>query len=132
MKAIDTNVLVRFITGDDFKQAEIVFELFKRTEFEKKTLFIPAVVILEMIWALEFKYKTSRNDILKAVENLLLIPILHFEHQSAIQKFVRIAPNNNFDLSDLIIGLISVECGCQTVLTFDKKVSKSEFFELLK
>ena len=57
MKAIDTNILIRFLIGDDELQAKKVYAIFKKTELEKKELFVPLLVILEMLWVLESVYE---------------------------------------------------------------------------
>lgn len=36
MKAIDNNVLIRFIAKDDDKQANLIYQLFKQTEEKMK------------------------------------------------------------------------------------------------
>ena len=41
MKAIDTNILIRFLTRDDERQSQIVYKRFKQAEIEKEILFIP-------------------------------------------------------------------------------------------
>ncbi|NWH06722.1 PIN domain-containing protein [Desulfobacter latus] len=131
MKAIDTNILVRFLTGDDEDQAQKVYLLFKNAESEKKEFFIPLLVMLETIWVLESVYEISRHDILDAVKDLLLMPIFQFEHQSALQQLVYSGQGNNYDLSDLLIAHSANLSGCETVLTFDKKASKFKLFELM-
>ena len=50
MIAIDTNVIIRFLVRDDVKQAEIVYARFKRAEAARERLFIPLLVLLEMLW----------------------------------------------------------------------------------
>ncbi|MFO7811108.1 MAG: type II toxin-antitoxin system VapC family toxin [Candidatus Delongbacteria bacterium] len=132
MKAIDTNLLIRLITLDDKKQADKVFELMKKAELKKEILFIPSIVVLEMIWVLGYSYDVCRKDIIRAVKNIMLLPILKFEHYNAVHKFILSAEMNNLDLADILIGFISKECGCETVLTFDNKAAKSDLFELVK
>ncbi|HDM77459.1 MAG TPA: PIN domain-containing protein, partial [Deltaproteobacteria bacterium] len=60
MKGIDTNILIRFLVGDDELQAKTVYNLFKRAEAEKKELFVPLLVMLELIWVLESVYDIPR------------------------------------------------------------------------
>ena len=132
MKGIDTNILVRFLVGDDELQAKKVYTLFKNVESNRKELFVPLLVILELIWVLESVYEIERKDIIDSISELLLMPILKFEHQSALQKFTQIAPKNRYDLSDLIIAHSAREQGCKTVITFDRKASKYSLFELAK
>jgi predicted nucleic-acid-binding protein len=131
MKGIDTNILVRFLVSDDEIQSNIVYKLFKKAEAEKDTLFIPLLVVLELIWVLESAYRISRKEIIESISDMLLMPILRFEHQSALQQFTHFSQNNNYDLSDLIIAYSAKDQGCESVLTFDKKAPKSGLFELL-
>jgi predicted nucleic-acid-binding protein len=41
MKALDTNVLVRFLVKDDEQQAKTVYRLFKQAESKAEAFFIP-------------------------------------------------------------------------------------------
>jgi len=132
MKAIDTNILVRFLIGDDKQQAKKVYNIFKKAESEKDELFVPLLVVLELIWVLESVYEISRADILESIREFLLLPILRFEHKSVLQQFTLSAQANRYDLADLLIAHSSKMQGCETVLTFDKKVSKFKLFELAK
>jgi predicted nucleic-acid-binding protein len=130
MKAIDTNILIRFLTGDDELQAKKVYEIFKNAESEKKELFVPLLVVLEMIWVLESVYEISRTDILDSIRDILLMPILKFDQQAALQQLVHSAQGNKYDLSDLLIAHSAKSNGCEAVITFDKKASKFKLFEL--
>lgn len=132
MKALDTNVLVRFLVKDDDKQARKVYRKFKRCEADKEVLFVPAVVVLETIWVLESVYDVTRRDILDAIDQLLLMPILAFEGPAAIRRFVLSARGNGCELSDLLIAHTARAAGCECVITFDKRASKCDLFELLQ
>ena len=132
MKAIDTNVLVRFLVNDDQSQAQIVRECFRLAETERETFFVPLPVVLETIWVLDSAYGIGRNEIVAVFSDLLLLPILEFENRTALQGMVTAAAANNFDLSDLLIAEVARLAGCQSVLTFDQKAAKSEWFELIR
>jgi predicted nucleic-acid-binding protein len=84
-----------------------------------------------MIWVLESVYDIKRADILDAIQDLLLMPILKFDQQPALQQLLPAAKDNTYDLSDLLIALSAKINGCEAVLTFDKKASKFKLFELL-
>ena len=132
MKGIDTNILVRFLVGDDENQAKKVYVIFKKAEAEKKELFVPVLVVLELIWVLESAYGIARPEILDSISSLLLMPIFKFENLKTLQGFISSANKNTFDLSDLLIAHSANTCNCETVLTFDKKASKYKLFELVK
>ena len=132
MKGVDTNILIRFLIGDDEQQAKKVYKIFKKVESEKKELFVPLLVVLELIWVLESAYDISRGEILDSIGDLLLMPILKFENQSALQQFILSAQGSRYDLPDLLIAHSAKINGCETVLTFDEKASKFNLFELAK
>ena len=132
MKAIDTNVLIRFLVKDDVQQSEIVYRLFKKTESSKETLFVPIAVVLETVWVLESVYNIHRLEILDSINELLLMPILEFEAQSAIISFVSSAKETKIDLSDILIAYSALSAGCECMLTFDKRASDFGLFELLR
>lgn len=132
MKAVDTNILVRFLTGDDSEQAGKIYKIFKDAESERKEFFVPLLVVLELIWVLESVYGISRTEILESISDLSLMPVLKFEHQTALQQFLYSAQGNKFDLSDLLIAHAAKINGCESVLTFDKKSSKFSLFEMIK
>ena len=131
MKALDTNVLVRFLVRDDKKQAEIVYRIFKRAESRNEPFFIPLLVVLETIWVLESVYEIPREEIRGSLQKLLLMPILIFEAQSALQRTLSSAQTNKIDLADLLIAHSAKFSNCDGVLTFDKKASKFTLFEQL-
>jgi len=132
MKALDTNVLVRFLVRDDERQAGIVYKIFKQAQFDREVFFVPLLVVLETVWVLESVYKISRQEILDSINELILMPILEFEIQSALLNFITSARETKMDLSDLLIAHSAKFSGCKCVLTFDKRASGFELFELLK
>lgn len=132
MQGIDTNILIRFLVGDDELQAKKVYNIFKKAELDKTELFVPLLVIIELVWVLESVYEVTRTEILDAINELLLMPILKFEHQSTVQQFIRSGMGSRYDLSDLLIAHSAREQGCESVITFDKKASKFELFELVQ
>jgi len=131
MKALDTNVLIRFLVRDDERQAEAVYKIFKQAESDNELLFIPLLVLLETVWVLESVYKIARQDILDSIDELLLMPILEFESPSIIGSFISSARETKAELSDLLISHSARSAGCECVLTFDKLASNFGFFELL-
>ena len=132
MRALDTNVLVRFLMRDDERQAETIYRIFKQAESDKEVLFVPLLVVLETVWVLDSVYVIPRQEIIDSINELLLMPILEFEKQPAIQSFISSARETKMDLSDLLIAHSAKFSGCECVLTFDKRASNFGLFELLR
>ena len=132
MKALDTNILVRFLVRDDERQSKAVYRLFRQAESEKAVFFVPLLVILETIWVLGAVYQISKTDILDAINDILYLPILKFEAQPALKRFLIEAHEKNADLSDVLIACSARLSGCETVLSFDKKAARFGMFEMLQ
>ena len=132
MKALDTNVLVRFLVRDDERQASAAYKILKQAEADKQVFLIPLLVVLETIWVLEAVYSVKRNEILQAIDELLAMPVLEFEAQPVIRRVLSSAKESHTDLPDLLIAHSASDAGCERVLTFDKRASKNELFELIR
>ena len=133
MKALGTNAVVRFLVRDDEKQAQAVRGVLLKAEKEGSSLFVSCLVILETIWVLASVYACSRADIIRALEELLSLPVLTIENHKTITALCHEAQTSSADISDLLIGLVARDAGCDTTLTFDQKAAKaSSLFTLIK
>lgn len=131
MKAIDTNIVVRFLTGDDADQTLRVQALFKKAGEEREVLFVTFAAMLETIWALGTIYGVPRDEILNSLEHLLNLPFLRFERREWIEELLRVSPEGSLRPSDLLIGIAARSQGCATTLTFDRKAARSALFTAL-
>jgi predicted nucleic-acid-binding protein len=132
MKALDTNIIIRFLVNDDKVQGDKVRTLFERAEDRKETLYISIPVLLEVLWVLSSVYDYNRNEIIRAVESMKLMSILEFEKVDTIEDLILIGKSTKHELDDLLIGLVAKNEGCSSTITFDKHAVKSNLFELLK
>ena len=62
MRAVDTNVLVRFLTRDDQQQAA------RARKVMEQGVFIPKTVLLETEWVLRYTYEFDRTAVAEALE----------------------------------------------------------------
>lgn len=83
MIAVDTNVLVRFITNDDPAQANRARRL-----IEAGPVFVAKTVLLELEWVLRGAYGLDRPTILKAVRGLLGLPTVTAEDALNVARAV--------------------------------------------
>lgn len=131
MKTLDTNVVVRFLVGDDPVQAQKVYSLFKEAEKNRQEFYVSILVVLEVIWVIESVYHIKREKLLASLGDLTKMHIFRFEHYEAIQSFILDAYDNKYDLSGLLIAHCAAQKRASCVLTFDKKAAKHKLFELL-
>ena len=131
MKALDTNVLVRFLVNDDEVQGRQVNALFESAEQAREGFLITAPVVMELLWVLSAVYDFSRDELVEAVELLSQMPILEFDNPGAVRQLVGLGRSTRADLPDLWIGLVGQSRGCDATLTFEKGLAKTGLFEQL-
>ncbi|QBQ53274.1 type II toxin-antitoxin system VapC family toxin [Nitrosococcus wardiae] len=74
MIAVDTNVLVRYVTNDDEIQARQAMELLGSNE-----ILVTKTVLLELGWVLEAVYELSLEAVLRAMRHILGLPNVRIE-----------------------------------------------------
>jgi predicted nucleic-acid-binding protein len=79
MKAVDTNVLVRLLTGDDPKQSAVARELFTTEQ-----IWIAKTVLLEANWVLHSSYDFEDDVIISSFERLIGLDNIHVEDEPSI------------------------------------------------
>ena len=132
MIALDTNVLVRLIVGDDAKQQAVAESLLRDAAHAGESCLICDPVLCEMEWVLESCYGASRADIRAVVQRLLASDGLFvFEDLEVCRRALRAHGQGKADLSDLLIGARSAARGARTTYTFDRKLARYEYFSLL-
>ena len=119
MKYIDTNVLVRIITGDDQALAHKAIAEIERGG--KNEFCIVDAVLVELCFILEFHiYAMKRADIASAIETLTAIPqIVLSDITPRALKLYREHPK--LDYADCLLFALG---GKKGVLTFDKDLQK--------
>jgi predicted nucleic-acid-binding protein len=88
MTAVDTNVLVRLLTGDDPKQAAAA-----RSLFESEQIWIGKTVLLETGWVLRSLYGFEESTIRDAFTKLLGLKQVSMEDESAVAAALALTAN---------------------------------------
>ncbi len=83
---LDTNVLVRFLVGDNTTQQSQAQEWFKEAQRGKRTIVVTPIVIAETSFVLESYYKQSRDGIASALEVFVAQKWLDVEDRVALQQ----------------------------------------------
>jgi predicted nucleic-acid-binding protein len=126
--AIDTNVLVRYIVGDDPAQSALATK-FIETELSPETPgFITLVAMVELSWVLRRLYGASAETVTTILRTLLASPQIAVENPDAVTRAVA-GPHD--DLADALIHGVGRSAGCEKTITFDHKFARTAGVELL-
>lgn len=130
MIGLDTNVIVRFLTGDDPVQSPQALEVFRGLTPEQPG-FIPLVVAVETAWVLSASYKLSSTGVLDAIEGLLNADDLVIEQEGVVRAALS-AARAGLGFADAVVLSSALVAGCAQVVTFDRKAAATnEDFALL-
>jgi predicted nucleic-acid-binding protein len=86
MTAVDTNVLVRLLTGDDVEQASAAKSL-----FSKEPIWIAKTVLLETGWVLRSIYGFKEESVRSAFAKLLGLRNVHAEDPTGVAAALAIS-----------------------------------------
>jgi predicted nucleic-acid-binding protein len=126
MRAADTNVLVRLITGDDEKQAAVA------ESFVNRGVWVSHVVLAETTWVLRRVFGLDNTRIAEAVEMLLnheAVSLQDVDVVTAALDLYRGRPSLGF--SDCLVLDIARKAGPLPLGTFDRNLSKLDGTERL-
>ena len=112
MVAVDTNVLVRLLTGDDRKQQAAARDL-----FAAHPIWIAKTVLLETGWVLRSLYGFEDGAIRDAVTKLLGLKNVDVEDESGVAAALALT-EQGIDLADAMH--LSSRPGDATFVSFDR------------
>ena len=118
MTYLDTNILVRLITGDSLELRTRAIEMIENSK--KDELVVDATVLAELGFVLEFhEYKMARADICSAMRDIFgLVQVK--SNPVLLQTFDLYEQSPKLDFTDAYLILVSGG----KVLTFDKDLQK--------
>lgn len=129
--ALDTNVLVRFLTEDDKEQHKIAEKTISGCSADRQG-FICREVLQELVWVLEGGYQYSRDEIANALTALLQAPELKIECAEDVLSILPQYQHDGFGFSDLMIWKAAHRAGATSLMTFDRRAARLDGVELLQ
>lgn len=115
--AVDTNVLVRLLTCDDPRQAEIAKEVLDKAE----QVFIPTHVFCETVWVLLKVYRHTHEDVLRGIRLLTSVEKITFADDEVFAGLEQMEMGGDF--ADGINEYTGTKMGSKLFMTFDKKAA---------
>ena len=113
MLAVDTNLVVRYLTRDDarqFARAEAVIE-------GRETTYVSLTVLLETEWVLRSSYRYSRGRVVHALRAFAGLPSVALEDAALASQALDWA-EQGMDLADALH--LAKAQSCEAFITFDQ------------
>lgn len=119
---IDTNILVRYLTGDIPDQMREAEKIFKEAKKGLRTLLLKPLVVAETCYVLESNYKKPRKLVCEAFNKMLAQKwLVVFEREELLFTVSRYLEGIHFVDAYLTACASISRVG---VITFDKKLKK--------
>lgn len=118
---LDTNLLVRYLTEDDQEKADAVESLLDKASVGDCRLFIPSVVMAELVWVLESFYQMEEPLIADLLEALLNTPGLEIQENQLIRKVLEIYRSNKIDFIDAWVLAFACQKSVSRIYTYDRR-----------
>ena len=134
MIGLDTNVLARYLTQDDVRQAALASRLIENELTIASPGFISLVVLAELCWVLSRLYSATMDELADMISDLLNTPQIQVERREVVQAAIRRfnqGKSRKAGLVDALIAEIASSEGCSSTVTFDKTAVRAAGMTLL-
>ena len=121
--ALDANVIVRYLTGDDPAQAAAATELFRAASAGRTSLVIPTPILQETVYVLETFYDGTPETIAPKLVSLLSLPGVSCPDARWVLDGIQWYRSKNADFGDALLCAYAHYHHCE-VSTFDQELIK--------
>jgi predicted nucleic acid-binding protein len=117
---VDTNVLVRHLTGDPPEQAAQATRLLSRAE----VLLLPDLVVAEVVYVLESFYEVPRPRVAELVRAIIAFPAIGVADGSLLLRALEVYEVYRLDFADAYLVAQAETSGVGAVVSFDKAIDR--------
>ncbi len=123
---VDTNVFLRFLTGDDPKKAQRCRALFERAEQGQAEVQIDVLVLAELAWTLRSYYGRPREEIATTLEQILDMRSVRIPGKATLREAVGLYARHNVDFIDACHAVEARRRGAQRFYSYDEDFDRLE------
>ena len=121
---LDTNVIVRFLTGNNDEKFKGVYVFFQDIEQGKIKIELKLIVLFQTIFVLKSFYKVPKSQIVKAMKGLLKLRGLKILDKKTVVSMIDIWDSNNIEIVDAYL-IACLEKNSQNILySYDRDFDK--------
>lgn len=131
MIALDTNVLVRYLVGDEPRQAKRARQLVGKARAAGEPIYLSPIVLCELVWVLTGAYEAAKKDILWTLNSLDDDPGFICDDPTRVRRAIDRFSQGAADFSDYLLGEAAADVGVSVTFTFDRALRDEPGFTLL-
>jgi predicted nucleic-acid-binding protein len=120
---VDTNILLRFITGEPADQAKEVADLVAAAEAGNVRLSVLPMVLAEAVFVLTGFYEHPRSKVAEVLFHLISCPGFHADETERMLHALKLFGAGQLDFVDCYLAAASIRDGSGLV-SFDRDLAK--------
>ena len=117
---VDTNVLIRHLTGDPPDQAARATRLLS----EADRLLLPDLIVAETVYVLESFYEVPRARVAELVRAIVAFPGIGVADEPLLLRALEVYEVHRLDVADACLIAQAEASGVNAVVSFDKRIER--------
>ena len=117
---VDTNVLVRHLTGDPPDQAANATRYLAAAD----KLLLADLILAEVVYVLESYYEVARTDVARDLRAILAFPAVRVVDDPLLHRAVELYDVHRLDFADAYLVASAESTGVGVVASFDRSIDR--------
>ena len=117
---VDTNILVRHLTGDPPEQAAKATRYLEQAE----DLLLPDLILAEVAYVLESFYETPRAQVAETLRAVLAFSAIRVVDDELLLRTVEVYEAHRLDFADAYLVANAERTGIDEVVSFDRAIDR--------
>lgn len=117
---LDTNVLIRHLTGDPPAQARRASAFLQRTE----ELLLPDLIVAEVVYVLESFYEVERQRVAELVRAIIGFPAIVVVDEPLLLRALEVYEVDRLDFAEAYLVASAEASGVETIASFDREIDR--------
>ncbi len=117
---LDTNVLIRHLTGDPPAQARRATALLERAD----ELLVPDLILAEVVYVLESFYELGRQRVAELVRAIIAFPAIIVADEPLLLRALEVYEVERIDFAEAYLVASAEASGVETIASFDRTIDR--------
>lgn len=117
---VDTNVLIRHLTGDPPAQAKRATRYLKGAD----ELLLPDLILAEVAYVLESFYEVARSRVAATLRAILAFPAIRVLDAELLQRAVEVYEVHRLDFADAYLVASAERTSIGVIASFDRSIDR--------